>query len=153
MQLAVQEGRLECLKLMIDLGVPAGISLFHGMNLLHEVSKRLQIFLNHKACSLGFYRIVNELCKVPDIDINSITDYGDTGSWSLRFLSYFQALHLAVRIKSTAVLTALLGYGPDLSIKNSDGMTPAELAIALGEKDLAEMLASLPEKLSRLPRK
>lgn len=102
---------------------------------------------------MGFYRIVNELCKVPDIDINSITDYGDTGSWSLRFLSYFQALHLAVRIKSTAVLTALLGYGPDLSIKNSDGMTPAELAIALGEKDLAEMLASLPEKLSRLPRK
>ena len=51
------------------------------------------------------------------------------------------ALHDAARFGHAAVVEALLAAGASKSLKNNDGQTAAEVAVAYGKTAVAEMLA------------
>eukprot|EP00299_Pterocystis_sp_00344_P013675 c6724_g1_i7.p1 GENE.c6724_g1_i7~~c6724_g1_i7.p1 ORF type:complete len:148 (+),score=21.97 c6724_g1_i7:39-482(+) len=58
-------------------------------------------------------------------------------------------LHVAVLYNHFSVCLALVGYGADLSIRNSDGQAPLDCAIATQNEHIVELLKNVNDEMRR----
>eukprot|EP00048_Salpingoeca_helianthica_P021854 m.14794 g.14794 ORF g.14794 m.14794 type:complete len:853 (-) comp6508_c0_seq1:36-2594(-) len=85
----------------------------------------------HLAARRGFHKCI-QLLLDSNADLNATDRKGDT------------ALHAAVTspVHAQECIEILLQAGADVTIKNNDGLTPAALAVASGQRQLAVLIGS-----------
>jgi hypothetical protein len=114
--IAIQNGHVEIVELLLNLGVNPNISNSFGDSLL--------IIAAHG----GHLKIVNRL-----IDAHAMLDH--------RNLNGATALSLAVEGHHIAVVERLIQAGADTSIPNHRGITPLQKAVALNDSVLVTLLS------------
>ncbi|KAI0116130.1 ankyrin [Hypoxylon sp. NC0597] len=119
---AIDENRLECVRLLIDRGVNYRFKDFLGRGVLH-------------ACAINRRSVIMRyLLKNTDLDPNMQGDGGET------------PLHDAVATNSDAVARVLLEYGARTDIEDKTGRTPLRLARDLQHNRLYVLLSTARKK-------
>lgn len=124
LHLAVKQGSIELVTLLLEAGADANIANNKGFYPLHTFAS----FMTPKIA-------IGELLLQYDAEVNA-----DTGIFNFQYT----ALHLAAYVGSVEVIELLIECGADISALSTRGAAPIHLAASRGSIQVVSLLAGLP---------